>query len=89
MNVFETHVEVGRWINGQRQPFYETFNLMREAEEHAERLAAAGNVPILRVKWSERVEDLRPGNAVVIEEVMRRNPRGGDGRRVYSMARDA
>jgi hypothetical protein len=85
--VFETTIEIRRWKDGKPQPFFESFDLIREA---AERMAAAGGVPIVYVPWNVHIEDVsRPDNCVVVEEIRRRNPRGGDGRRVYSMARDA
>jgi len=83
--IFETTISVRRWKDGKPQPFFESFDLIREATDAAERMAAAGGVPIVHVPWNVHIEDVsRPDNCVVVEEIMRRNPRGGDGARVYS-----
>jgi flagellar biosynthesis regulator FlaF len=86
VNVYETHYETRTWTGGKRAPFCREFDLLAEAKDHAEQVAKAENLPVIHIAWNCRVEDItKPDNCITVEEIRLRNPRAGDGTRVFAL----
>ncbi len=79
--VYQFHFEVARYEKGQRSPFYQTFALAYEAEEHAVHLSNTYKLPVTHIKWNEQVAGKPDG--IVLEEICILNPYN-NGKRVYS-----
>jgi len=64
MDVYTTEWWFHAGSLAKRQPFFRSFDLPSDEQEHAERTVEAGNVPVIPCPWTRRAADLRqlPGN---------------------------
>jgi hypothetical protein len=84
MNYYETKIHVRRWKDGKQQASFADFDLASQAQEYADRMATSAGVEIIHCPWNARIADLKPIDAVVVEEVRIRNPYTAP-QRVYAL----
>jgi len=70
---------VCRYCNGKAQATHQTFEMLGDARALAEQWSQGGAVPILRVRWNERL-GTPPHDGIVLEEIAECN-----GKRVFEM----